>query len=278
MSEEIQKTEPKEERGLARINNYFEAPVVQKRFAEVMGERGAKQYVASVLIAVAESKTLQTCAPDSIYISALRAATLRLSVDNATGQAYLVPFKGRATLVVGYKGLYDMAIRTNKYRYINVAKVYEGEVVIEDRLTGLHTIQLENTNWNRDLSSKEGAHNRKTIGWIGAFEMTNGFKHTFYMTVEEIHAHAKEYSASYSNSASPWVKETAKMERKTVLRLMLRRWAPLDPTDTALLNVIENESNEMDVSDLPLIDDSGDRGNDAPATKTQEQNLKELGF
>src|SRR4026208_373417 len=105
---------PQEEKALTKITNYMEAPIVKARFAQMMGERGASSYISSVLIAVADSNSLQKCTPVSVYTSALRAATLRLSVDPGVGQAYLVPFKGRATLIVGYKGLHDMAVRTNK--------------------------------------------------------------------------------------------------------------------------------------------------------------------
>jgi recombination protein RecT len=222
---------PVEEKGLTKITNYMDAPVVKARFAQIMGERGASNYISSVLIAVADSKQLQECQPASIYTGALRAATLRLSVDPGVGQAYLVPFKGRATLIVGYKGLHDMAVRTNRYRYINVGPIYEGQEVIEDQITGFHRL----------AGARSG---NKVIGWIGAFEMLprfGGYSKTLYMTVEEIHTHAKRYSKSYDRSDSPWQTEPAKMERKTVLRLLLRRWGYIDPADVKELEEMENE-------------------------------------
>jgi recombination protein RecT len=222
---------PVEEKGLTKITNYMDAPVVKARFAQIMGERGASNYISSVLIAVADSKQLQECQPASIYTGALRAATLRLSVDPGVGQAYLVPFKGRATLIVGYKGLHDMAVRTNRYRYINVGPIYEGQEVIEDQITGFHRL----------AGARAG---NKVIGWIGAFEMLprfGGYSKTLYMTVEEIHTHAKRYSKSYDRSDSPWQTEPAKMERKTVLRLLLRRWGYIDPADVKELEEMENE-------------------------------------
>lgn len=222
----------KEEKALTRITNYMESAVVKSRFAQIMGEKGASNYIASVLIAVADSRALQECAPISIYTNALRAATLRLSVDPGVGQAYLVPFKGRATLIVGYKGLHDMAVRTNRYRYINVGAIYEGQEVIEDQITGFHRIAGQRTGSN------------KVIGWIGAFEMLprfGGYSKTLYMTVEEIHEHGKRYSKSYNRDDSPWQTEPEKMERKTVLRLLLRRWGYIDPADVRELEELENE-------------------------------------
>lgn len=222
---------PVEEKALTKITNYMESSVVKARFSQIMGERGASNYIASVLIAVADSKALQNCAPASIYTNALRAATLRLSVDPGVGQAYLVPFGNRSTLIIGYKGLHDLAVRTNRYRYINVSPIYEGQEIIEDQITGFHRIE-------------GGRKGNKVIGWIGAFEMLprfGGYSKTIYMTVEEIHAHGKKYSKSYGKSDSPWQTEAEKMERKTVLRLLLRRWGYIDPADVKELEELENE-------------------------------------
>jgi recombination protein RecT len=252
---------------ILKVENYLDK--ARPRFAEIVGERNTGAYISSVLIAVKESEALQKCSMESIYVSALRAATLRLSVDQSTGQAYIVPFKGKATLVVGYKGLYDMAVRTGKYRYINVGPIYEGQTVEENQITGFHSITTTGT-LNKD----------KIIGWIGAFEMSNGFGKTVYMTVDEIHAHAKEYSASYNNPGSPWKKETRKMERKTVLRLMIRRWGYLDPADVQQLEEIEAEPEAIDAVDfsdyIPEYDENADDVH--KETRTQEQNLKDLGY
>lgn len=266
-------TEEKKTTAIERVSEYLDK--TRDRFASVIGEKNAGAYISSVMIVVKESKQLQECALDSIYVTALRAATLKLSVDPATGQAYVVPFKGRATLVVGYKGLYDMAVRTGKYRYINVGPIYEGMEVEENPITGFHTITRTGT-----------LNKQKIIGWIGAFEMNpsrgqvTGFGKTIYMTVEEIHAHAKEYSKSYSDPRSPWQTETHKMERKTVLRLLIRRWGYLDPADVQELEQIEKEEPIIDgneeVYNIPEYDENAEQVE--KETKSREQNLKELGF
>ena len=119
---------------------YLQNETIKSRFVEIMGNRDAAAYIASVLLAVANNQDLAACTPASVYIAALRAATLRLSVDPSLGEAYLIPFNTKngkqAALVVGYQGIYKMAIRTNRYRYINVGPVYEGEQMIEDRISG----------------------------------------------------------------------------------------------------------------------------------------------
>lgn len=273
---------------IVKISKYLDSEVVKTRFQEVLG-KSAGQYIASVMVAVKDSQALQECQPESIYVSALRAATLRLSVDPALGQAYLVPFAGRATLIVGYKGLYDMAVRTRKYRYINVGPIYEGQEVEENPITGFHSIKGTPENKNN------------IIGWIGAFEMNpergqaTGFGKTFYLTVEEIHEHAQAYSKGYGTpdkngilvdkkgKPTIWQTERRKMERKTVMRLMIRRWGYLDPTDANQLEEMEAEQEPIDAEssdiystempDIPEYDESVDEHQ-----QSAEQNLRELGY
>lgn len=239
MTTDIEIVKP-EEKALTKITNYMESAVVRARFAQIMGERGASTYISSVLIAVADSYSLQKCSPVSIYTSALRAATLRLSVDPGTGQAYLVPFGGRATLIVGYKGLHDMAVRTNRYRYINVGEIFEGQEVTQDQISGFHKI----------VGKRTGS---TVIGWIAAFEMLPRFgqySKTLYMTIDEIHEHATQYSKSYDHKNakgeydSLWRTEPAKMERKTVLRLLLRKWGYIDPADVQVLDTMDEQDDE----------------------------------
>jgi len=255
------------------ITKYMRNETVISRFAEVVGnERGARSYISSVMLAVANDQTgnLQACKPESVYVAALRAATLSLSVDPATGQAYLVPFAGNATLIVGYKGLIDMAVRTNKYRYINVGPVYEGETVEENRISGFHSLSGSKTS-------------DKIIGWIGAFEMFNGYGKTIYMTVEDIHAHKTKFSKGYNRKDSAWNTNTEQMEKKTVLRLLLRRWGYLDPADIQMLEEIEKDPISIDgefVDDAYLPDDmdAAEKEVIEEVQRTEQETIAQLGF
>jgi recombination protein RecT len=239
-----------EQTALAKISNYLQSESIKERFSEVVGDRNAAAYIASVMLAVAndDSGNLRKCTPASIYISALRAATLRLSVDPSTGQAYLVPFGEHASLLVGYKGLYDMAVRTNKYRYINVPKRYEGETTTPDPISGLITAAGLGGSKTSD----------KIIGYIGAFEMYGGFSKTIYMTVEEIHEHARTYSKAYNSTKSLWQSkkrhDVEAMESKTVLRRLLRRWGYLDPADVSNLEMAESDAD--DASSIERVQES----------------------
>lgn len=239
-----------------KLRAVMRSPDVLARFAEVLGQHNAAAYVTSVLLAVANNEKLQECSHASVISSSMRAATLRLSCDPATKQAHLVPYKGKATLQVGYKGYYDMAMRTGRYRYMNDFKVYEGQEVKEDQLTGKIEI----------VGHKQSD---TVIGYGFYFEMLTGFKKVFYMTVEEILAHGEKYSPSFSYSTSLWKTNFEAMARKTVIKLCLSRYGYLDPNDQLTLSAVDDTETDDDAIEYQVPE---------PARIPHRQAMADLGF
>jgi recombination protein RecT len=255
--------------GIQLIKSYILSPEVKERFTDMMGS-DAMYYLNQVLILVANSDDLQKCSPQSILTSAMRAASLRLSVDPVHGQAWIIPYKNRRTgkdeaqFQLGYKGVYELAMRTNLYRFINVVKVFEGEELIENRMTGNHTI---------------GGHRTgdKVIARMLYFQLFTGFEKTFPMTVKQIEDHAKHYSQAYNSPRSKWndPMERPKMEDKTVLVNGLRRWGRFNAADKDMLNEIESERTWNSGGELP---DENTVTIPAPPTRSYSQTMSELGF
>jgi recombination protein RecT len=238
------------------VRGYLRSPEIMERFAEAIGQHQASAYISSVLLAVANNETLARCTPQSIAVSAMRAATLRLSCDPATGQAHLVPFKGKATLIVGYKGLIQMALRTNKYRYINVYPIREGHEVSEHWKTGHHS-----------LGGKKVSDT--VIGHLLSFQMTNGFEKTIYMTVEEIHEHARKTSKSYNYSDSPWKTHTFEMEQKTVIRLGLGKWGFFDPHDVLAMS----QADDIDLPETVAV-----KSDPVARSRSTAETVRDMGY
>lgn len=255
----------KEKTGLAKVKAYAEMAEVQKRFVNLLGDRDGRAYVESVVIAVANNSNLQQCSPKSIMISAMRAASLKLSVDPIMKQAHLVPMGKEATIIVDYHGLVQLSVNTGYYEIPpNVFEVYEGETVKMDRLSG--KIEIDEASRVSD----------KIIGWCGYFKAKNGTERWLYMTNEECDAHGKKYSKAFESAKSGWQTEREKMRRKTVLRLLVSRWGNFSPH---VQNVIMNDEPVIDAETAELP------GDEAVADvkyersgKSQEELIKELGF
>lgn len=226
--------------GLDKIKAYAEMEEVKKRFINLLGNRDGRAYVESVVIAVANSDNLQQCTPKSIMISAMRAASLKLSVDPILKQAHLVPMGKEATLIVDYHGLVQLSTNTGYYEIApNVFEVYEGEDVKIERFSGKVEILGERTS-------------DKIIGWCGYFKAKNGSERYLYMTNEECDAHGKKYSKAYNSAKSGWNTDREKMRRKTVLRLLVSRWGNFSPH---VQNVIMQDEPAIEAESFDLPSD-----------------------
>lgn len=124
--------------------------------------------MASVLNLVSNDSYLSSVEPMSIITSAMVAASLDLPVDKNLGYAWIVPYRGKAQFQLGYKGYIQLAQRSGQYKALNVIEVYEGELKGWNRLT---------EEFEFDQS---GRQSNQVIGYVGYFELLNGFKKTVY--------------------------------------------------------------------------------------------------
>lgn len=209
-----------------QLKAYTMQPLVIDRFAEAWNTNTsqAKAIAYSVFLKVANTPDLLTCTPESIITSALRAGSLRLHID--LDQAYLVPFGNKCTLLTGYRGLYELAMRTREYRYINTTPVQKGMIVAFDDFTGAPHFESDD---------------KSNGGWQSTIQLFNGFSKTIFWTYEQIHEHAKKYSPSYNNSKMPWKTATAKMEMKTVFRALVLTYGVLSVYDKGMIETEENQ-------------------------------------
>lgn len=272
-----QQTEKKRsETRVEKFRKYATLDVIREQFTNLLGgnDKVARRYVESVVIAVAANDKLQECSPKSIMIAALQAASLGLSVDPSMLQAYLVPYNKEVKLIPDYRGLVQMCVNTNYYKYApETNAVYEGEVTHLNRDTGEVTVTGEKIS-------------DKVIGWRTYSEAKNGIKRWLYMTNEECDKHGQTYNpGGYSEPSSPWNNKGGanrdKMRRKTCLRSFIRRYGNFSPVQEQLFY------SDEPVIDVPLVDLPDDSVIPEPEPKPElsaeeskariQQNLAELG-
>lgn len=75
-------------------------------FDQVLKPTGltAERMMRTVVISCERNPALLDCTPVSIMQSAMTGAVLGLEADGHTGQGFLIPFKGKAAWITGYKG------------------------------------------------------------------------------------------------------------------------------------------------------------------------------
>ena len=67
--------------------------------------------------------------------------------------------------------------------------------------------------------------NSETI--LDIYKLLSGFEKSLYMSVEEIKAHAKQYSQTYKQGFGIWVDNFEQMALKTPLKRLLSKYAPM---------------------------------------------------
>lgn len=211
---------------LKTFNQAITSPATQKYLTDLLHERKGV-FVSNLTALVANNVNLQCCEPYTLMFAALKATALNLPIEPSLGMAHVIPFKNKkrgvteAQFQIGYKGFQQLALRTGQYKRINTTEVRQGEIGKRNRLTG----QIE-WNWIEDEAQR-----LKTpiIGYVNYFLLLNGFESTFYMSKEEMEAHALRYSQTYKSTTS-YIKEQSKwttdfdaMALKTVIKLNLSK-------------------------------------------------------
>src|SRR3990167_3161587 len=203
----------------APMKLFFQRDDVKNKFTEIMG-KNSSAYISAVMSVVNSNAKLKDATPQSVYMCALMAATLNLQVHPSLGQAYIIPYKNNSTgtteaqFQIGNKGLKQLALRSGQFKTISEAVIYEGQLIEENPLTGFVF----------DFTKRKS---EKIIGYASFFELLNGFKSTFYMSEEQITAHAKKYSRTYEYATSSWKTNKEGMALKTVTKLNINKYAPL---------------------------------------------------
>lgn len=199
----------------------------QDYLASVLGEKKG-QFVSNLTSLVANDKNLQECEPITTMYAAMIATSLDLPLNRNLGFAYVIPYKNNkegkteAQFQIGYKGLLQLAIRSGQFSTINVTDIREGEIETFDLLTG-----------EIKFTAKPNREQLPIIGYASFFRLNNGFAKTLYMTKSEVEAHGLRYSQTFSSKndyvrkSSKWTTDFDAMARKTVLKLLLSRYAPL---------------------------------------------------
>lgn len=196
-----------------KIKAIIKAPSVEEQFKNVLKDN-AEAFTASIIDIYSGDKYIQECPPKEVVMEALKAATLKLPINKGLGFAYIVPYKGRPQMQIGYKGYIQLAMRTGQYRVINADVVYEGELESVNKLTG-------------EIVFEGKKKSDKVVGYFAHIELLNGFSKTLYMTKEDVEAHAKRFSASYSYKDSAWKTDFDAMAKKTVIRGLLSHYGYL---------------------------------------------------
>lgn len=184
-------------------------------------------------LAVSKSPLLKQCDTRSLVECVVTASTLGLDCGGTLGSAYLVPFRGKdgryaAQLIIGYRGMIDLARRSGNIDAIEARVVYQNDQFdVEYTPEG---VQLK----HRPAIEGEPGPLRLVYGIARLKDGGTQFEMMTRAQIDRIRARSK------SGNNGPWVTDYDEMARKTVVRRLFKYL----PTSVDLVEAMSHESDD----------------------------------
>lgn len=195
-------------------------------------------FLGEVKVALGRTPKLLECDNVSVFDALTTCAQLGLSPSGRLGSAYLIPFNGKCTLVVGYKGYVDLAYRSGEVVGFGAQVVYEQDDFAYSEGFGLQIHQH-----TRCEDDKPGPL-RCVYAWA---QMRGGYTVSVLMLRREVEA-IKARAPGAKKAGGPWDTDPAEMWKKTAIRRLIKL-LPLSPTKAAgLQHALASEDAEWEAA------------------------------
>jgi recombination protein RecT len=179
------------------------------------------RFIRIAITSLSANPKLNECTKESFLLALMHCAQLGLEPNTPLGHAYIIPYKNNkkgtveAEFQIGYKGLIELAYRSDLFLNIYSKEIYENDVFEYEY--GL----------NPKLIHKPTFKNRgEIIGYYALFKLKNGGFHFEIITSQEAVEFAKENNNTYSKGYGIWNNEFHEMAKKTVIKRVLK-YAPI---------------------------------------------------
>lgn len=236
-------TAPAKREPLAHLKNLLDAS--RSSMAAIIPKHLTPERLIKVaLVAVSKTPALMQAEPMTVVHSVMQAAQLGLDPGGALGSAYLVPFRNKKTgrlecqLIVGYRGLIDLARRSGQIESVEARVVYENDAF--DVSYGTDT-------FIKHRPCVDGEPGPLRFVYAVAWLKDTPRPVVEVMTRAQIEKIRKRAQAGENG---PWVTDYDEMARKTVVR-RVSKYLPLSPELATALE-LSGVSREAEGEILPM--------------------------
>lgn len=195
-----------------RVRDMLSSPGAKTQLAIALGSSSITpdRMTRLVITSMRRNSYLAQCGPESVVGAVIQAAQLGLEVDNGLGHAYLVPYKGDCTLIIGYRGLVELARRTGQISTIFAAVVHENDEFEYALGTDPKVHHVPRTS-SRGLPTHVYA----------VAKLADGATQFDVLSVEDVEA-VRKRSPGGAKGSGPWATDWAEMAKKTALRRLCK--------------------------------------------------------
>jgi recombination protein RecT len=239
------------------VRSLIEGPAFRAEIAKVLPRHmTAERMIRVALTATMKTPKLLLCTADSLTRCLLDCSAIGLEPDGR--RAHLIPFEDKkagtviCTLIIDYKGLVELAMRSGLVSYLYADVVREGDL-FEFSLGEIkrHVPWFLRRDEDRPLEAGQD------IAVYAYARMANGASAVAVMSIEEVYsirdgsqgwqAFKKGFTKKNPWDPSDWVSEQ-EMKKKTALR----RLCKMMPQSPELRDAVEKDDEHDDIK--PLID------------------------
>jgi recombination protein RecT len=196
----------------------------------------AQRVAYAVMSAMAANGRLMACKPESIRKCAIDAVSLGLVPGGQLGHAYLVPFGKEATLIIGYRGMIELAKRSGVITRIEARVVYDGDFFEVDY--GSEAVII-----HKPTFGERG----EMLGVYAIAHDVHGNQQFEVMTKDEVE-HVRSKSRAKDNG--PWKTDYHEMARKTAVKRLCKYL----PMTADLAQAIEIDARTDTGDTRPILD------------------------
>ena len=194
------------------VKGWIETPAFRDQVARALPKHlTPDRFLRVALTALLKTPKLATCTPESVTQCLLSCSQMGLEPDGR--RAHLIPYGNACTLIIDYKGIVELAMRSGLVANLHADTVCENDAFDYDRgELKLHKIDF-----------------RKPRGEVYAVyalaRLKDGSEKCEVMTKDEVESIRKR---SRAGTSGPWVTDWNEMAKKTVFK-RLAKWITLSP-------------------------------------------------
>jgi len=261
-----------------RIQDMLQSPDMVKRMQAVLPRHLSPERMLRVMAqAVFKTPKLAECHPMTLLGAMMACASLGLEPNTPLGHAYLIPFEKRkkvgndwvtervdVNLIIGYKGLIDLARRSGDLESIHADVVYEGDEFSFEYGTNTHLRHVPTGDREGRIPKWAYAHAKLKGGG-------QGFEVLPYIEVLKIRNASQGYQQASrqrdGGKSSPWIA----FEHEMAVKTMIRRLSKFLPASIEFANAAElDRMSDGGSANLAVFSDLRDStGFDASLALTQ---------
>ena len=221
-----------------------------------------------ILTALRTTRDLDKTTPETFFGCVMQAAQLGLDVNTPNGHAYLIPRRNNkantteCTLIVGYQGMIELALRSGKVEKIWTRVVRDG-----DHFKVKYGLE-------EDVEHEpaiDGDRETRPITYVYAVAaLSTGGKVFEVLSAAQINERRKRSAAG---SSGPWQTDYEAMARKTAVRSLFK-WVPKS-SELAIAEQLEQRADEGRAQMFDsVVNDSVERMGMRPIVDTEGESVE----